>query len=246
MQHLPAQETLLTPESFSWVSPHPHCWSKSSKDFSCTQAAAASKTQNQAQPGQAGAKSRSIIFKSKSAYLTEIPKQADLQNKAVLFLHAATSSSRASLGEWREWLWRDYRDAKIISSYLKTLSALQVCYASAYKAGKGLAAHPNQHRSLCPNSELLPTHQGQFRVVSNVSWQLRGWCSEGSKPPPGAFPRSLPCVLQRPFYNCLKCRQKYSWLNFIAHDLFSAPPHSFQHSLVEEEITTHHLSRLFL
>lgn len=36
-----------------------------------------------------------VVFKSKSADLTETPLPADLQNKTVLFLQAATSSSRA-------------------------------------------------------------------------------------------------------------------------------------------------------
>lgn len=47
-----------------------------------------------------------FIFKSKSADLTETPQQADLQNKAVLFLHAVTSSSRAHfLSELKERSW---------------------------------------------------------------------------------------------------------------------------------------------
>lgn len=49
-----------------------------------------------------------FIFKSKSADLTETSQQADLQNKAVLFLQAVTSSSRAHfLSEPRQRSWRD-------------------------------------------------------------------------------------------------------------------------------------------
>lgn len=49
-----------------------------------------------------------IFFKSKSADLTETPQQADLQNKAVLFLYAVTSSNKVRfLSEQRERSWRD-------------------------------------------------------------------------------------------------------------------------------------------
>lgn len=49
-----------------------------------------------------------IIFKSESADLTETPQPADLQNKAVLFLHAVITSKRARfLTEQSERSWRD-------------------------------------------------------------------------------------------------------------------------------------------
>lgn len=60
-----------------------------------------------------------IIFKSKSADLTETPSPADLQNKAVLFLHAVISSKARFLTEQSERSWRDKGRCKIIETSLK-------------------------------------------------------------------------------------------------------------------------------
>ena len=151
------------------------------------------------------AEEKIIFLKSKSADLTETPQQADLQNKAVLFLYAITSSNTARfLSERRERSCRT-KGGKNHSNHLKKLSVQEILdkvrYVSVsyteiqqHQPIKRLSAHlsiecsilvPGRKGKLCP----CPRYSGMWfplagttsclcsaLMISNCSWHVWGGC----------------------------------------------------------------------